>query len=328
MSKLQLSIALSQYDHVVDLLSGRVRVEGVDLNYLDLPLHEIFLRSIEFGDFDISEMSFAKYVASRSRGDDRLIALPVFPARVARHASIYVRRGGVRTPEELAGKRVGVPEWAQTAAVYTRGMLADDYGVDLASIQWFQAGQNDAGRAEKVELSLPAGVRVMPVPDKSLSELLVSGDLDAVLAARPIPAFINKHPDVVRMFEDFVSAEKAYLRRSRIFPIMHTVVVKKGLLDRHPWLAANLFKAFDEARRRSIARVSHDGAPMYPVPWLSSAVNEARSILGDDYFAYGVEANRPTLTAFLRWAHQQGVAQRLMTPEELFPAQTQIDVKV
>jgi 4,5-dihydroxyphthalate decarboxylase len=325
---LQLSIALSHYDHVIDLLIGQVRIEGVELNYLDLPLHDIFLRSIEFGDFDISEMSMAKYVASRSRGDDRLIALPVFPARVARHASIYVRRGRVRDAADLAGKRVGVPEWAQTAAVYTRGMLADDYGVDLASIDWYQAGQNEAGRAEKVELSLPKGLRLTPVPDKSLSEMLANGDLDAVLAARPIPAFVNKHPDVVRLFENYVGVEKDYVRRTRIFPIMHTVVVKKTALERSPWLAGNLFKAFEEAKRRSIARASQEGVPMFPVPWSLAAVQEAKSIIGEDYFPYGVAANRPTLEAFLRWAHEQGVAHRRLTPEEIFPPQTQTEVKV
>ena len=147
MGKLKLTVAISHYDHVVDLLIGQVRVEGADLTSLDLPLHDIFLRSIAFGDFDISEMPLAKYVSMRSQGDDRLIALPVFPGRVARHSSIYIRRGGaIRAPADLAGRRVGVPEWAQTAAVYTRGMLADDYGVDLGSIAWFQAGQDEAGR--------------------------------------------------------------------------------------------------------------------------------------------------------------------------------------
>jgi 4,5-dihydroxyphthalate decarboxylase len=328
MSKLQLTIALSHYDHVIDLLIGQVRAEGVDLNYLDLPLHEVFVRSIEFGDFDISEMSMAKYVSSRSQGDDRLIALPVFPARVARHASIYIRRGAVKSPADLAGKRIGVPEWAQTAAVYTRGMLADEYGVDLGSISWFQAGQNESGRAEKVKLSLPDNIRVTPVPDKSLSDMLVSGELDAVLAARPIPAFTKKHPDVVRLFEDYVGIEKEYVRKTRIFPIMHTVVIRKPLLDQAPWLAGNLFTAFEEAKRRSVSRASHEGVPMFPVPWSLAAVHEAKSILGEDYFPYGVEANRPTLEAFLRWAHEQGVCHRRLTPEELFPPQTQVDVKV
>jgi 4,5-dihydroxyphthalate decarboxylase len=328
MGKLNLTIALSHYDHVIDLLIGQVRVEGADLNYLDLPLHDIFLRSIAFGDFDISEMSMAKYVSMRSQGDDRLIALPVFPARVARHASIYIRHGAVRAPADLAGKRIGVPEWAQTAAVYTRGMLVDEFGVDLSSISWFQAGQNEAGRGEKVKLALPKGVRVTPVPDKSLSELLVAGELDAVLAARPIPAFSDKHPGICRLFEDYVGIEKDYVRRTKIFPIMHTVVIRKALLDQAPWLAGNLFAAFEEAKRRSIQRACHEGVPMFPIPWSLAAVHEAKAILGDDYFPYGVEANRPTLEAFLRWAHEQGVCHRRLVPEELFPPQTQIEVRV
>jgi 4,5-dihydroxyphthalate decarboxylase len=327
--KLKLTIAVSHYDHVIDLLIGQVRVEGAKLTYLDLPLHDIFLRAIDFGDFDIAEMSFAKYVSMRSQGDDRLIALPVFPARVARHSSIYVRRGGpIKTPADLAGRRVGVPEWAQTAAVYTRGMLADDYGVDLASIAWFQAGQDEAGRGEKVALALPKGLSVTPVPDRSLSELLVAGDLDAVLAARPIPAYRNKHPDICRLFENFAEVEKDYVRRTKIFPIMHTIVVRKALLDEAPWLAANLFTAFEEAKRRSIARVSHEGVPMVPIPWALAAVREAKSVLGDDYFPYGVAANKPTLDAFLRWAYEQGVCHRHLAAEDLFPPQTQISVKI
>jgi 4,5-dihydroxyphthalate decarboxylase len=328
MGKLKLTIAVSHYDHVIDLLIGQVPVVGADLTYLDLPLHDIFLRAIDFGDFDIAEMSFAKYVSMRSQGDDRLIALPVFPARVPRHSSIYIRRGAIKTPADLSGKRIGVPEWAQTAAVYTRGMLADDYGVDLRSISWFQAGQDEAGRGEKVALALPEGLRVTPVPDRSLSEMLLAGDLDAVLAARPFPAFRNKHPDVCRLFEDYVDIEKDYVRRTKIFPIMHTVAVRKALLDDAPWLAANLFTAFEEAKRRSLVRASHQGVPMFPIPWALAAVNEAKAILGEDYFPYGVEANRPTLEAFLRWAHEQGVCHRRLDPAELFPPQTQISVKV
>jgi 4,5-dihydroxyphthalate decarboxylase len=185
MSKLPLTIAVSRYDHVIDVLSGRVPVQGIDLNVLDLPLHDIFYRFVQFKEFDVAEISMAKYVSMISQGDDALVALPIFPSRVLRHSAIYVRSNGpVKTPADLNGRRVGVPEWAQTAGVYARGLLVDEFKVDIASIEWVQAGQDQPGRSEKVPLKLPPGVAVRSVPDKSLADMLVDGELDTLTAIR------------------------------------------------------------------------------------------------------------------------------------------------
>ena len=327
MSKLQLTMAVSHYDHVIDIALKRVEVEGVELNMMELPLHDIFQRTVGFADFDIAEMSMAKYVSMRSQGDDRLIALPVFLSRVARHSAIYVRRDRIKTAADFAGKRIGVPEWAQTAAVYGRGVIAHELGVDLRSIKWVQAGLGEAGRAEKVPLHLPAGLELTPVSDKSLTQMLDSGELDGLVCATP-PNCFHTNPDVVRFYENPTEAEMAYAKAKKILPIMHGVVVRKAVLDAHPWVAGNLFHAFETARRHSIKRMAFPGATSVPVPWITDAVKRAQEVMGKDFWPYGVEENRPTLEAFCQFAYEQGVCHRLMKPEELFPPQTLQTVRV
>jgi 4,5-dihydroxyphthalate decarboxylase len=327
MSKLQLTMAVSQYDHVIDIALKRVEVEGIDLNVMELPLHDIFQRTVGFADFDIAEMSMAKYVSMRSQGDDRMIALPVFLSRVARHSAIYVRRERIRTAADFAGKRIGVPEWAQTAAVYGRGVLAHELGVDLRSIKWVQAGLGQAGRAEKVPLKLPAGLELTAVSDRSLTQMLDAGNLDGIVAASP-PTCFHTNPQVVRFYENPTEAEMAYAKTTKIMPIMHGLVVRKSVLDAAPWVAGNLFNAFDAARKNSLKRICDPGVTCVPLPWLADAVSRAQDVMGKDVWPYGIEPNRPTLEAFLQFAYEQGVCHRLMKPEELFPPQTHQPVRV
>lgn len=327
LTQITLTVALSHYDHVIDLFLGNVRVEGVRLNMMKLPLHDIFQRTVGFTDFDVAEMSMAKYVSMRSQGDDRVFALPVFLSRVARHSAIYVRRDRIRSAGDFAGKRIGVPEWAQTAAVYARGVLQHEIGVPLTRVQWVQAGLGEPGRAEKVPLKLPAGLELTPVADRSLSQMLDDGSLDAVIAA-DAPACFGKNPEVVRYFERPTDIEMDYARRTGIFPIMHTVVVRRTLLDANPWLAGNLFNAFTESLRRSMTRITDRGATAVPLPWLTDAVDRAREVLGPNFWPYGIEGSRRTLEAFLGFAHEQGVCHRLLSPEEIFPPQTHRAVRV
>lgn len=322
MSKLPLTAAISRYDHVVDVLTGIVPVEGIDLNFLNLPLHDIFFRFVQFKDFDIAEISMAKYVSMISQGDHSLIALPIFPSRVARHSSIYVRTDGpVNKPSDLAGRRVGVPEWAQTAGVYARGLLVDEYSVDLAAIQWFQAGQDQPGRQEKVELKLPPGVSVRRVPEKSLADMLIGGELDAIIVAQPPIHFLNGHLNIARMFPDFLSVEQQYAEKTKILPIMHTIAMRKEIVDRYPWTAVNLFRAFDQAKKRSVERALYGGMTYFPILWGFEHARRSQSLFEGEYWPYGVEGNRRTLETFLRYAHAQGVCHRLLQVEELFPPQ-------
>lgn len=323
MSRLPLTLAISEYDHVADLVNGRVVPEGIDLTWLDLQIEETHFRAMAFREFDASELSFGKYASLISQGDLSLTAIPVFPLRMPRHSSIYIRCDGpVQKPADLVGRRVGIPEWAQTASVYTRGFLVHQFGVDLSSIEWFQAGVNQAGRAEKVKLKLPSGIRLKPVPEKSLSEMLVSGEIDAAFTAHPPNCFLANHPNVRRLFENFVEVEKRYVRETGIFPIMHIIAIKKELLDRHPWMAMNLFTAFEEAKNRSLARALFVGS-RYPVPWSYEYAREAQDLIGKDFWPYGIVANRTTLNAFLQYAHEQGVCHRRLEPEELFAPQVQ-----
>ncbi|HUC61040.1 MAG TPA: 4,5-dihydroxyphthalate decarboxylase [Alphaproteobacteria bacterium] len=321
--KLQLTMALSAYDQTRDLVSGAVRADGIELTALDFPVEEIFFRFSKYREFDVSEMSFAKYVARRALGDDAFIAIPVFPSRVFRHSSIYVRRKGpVKAPADLKGRRVGVPEWAQTAAVYSRGLLMHEYGLKLRDIHWVQAGVNDPGRVEKVALKLPPGVEIERVADKSLNEMLLEGAIDAALTAHPPAAIEAGDGRIGRLFANYAELEADYYKRTGIWPIMHTIVLRREIMEEAPWAAMNLLKAFDEARRRSLKRVGDVTASRVPLPWGADLVAKARALFGPELWPYGVEANKRTLDAFLDYAFEQGVTQRRLALAEMFAPQT------
>ena len=329
MSKLPLTLAISHYDHVTELVTGRVPVEGVELTALNLQIEEIFFRQFNYRDFDVSEVSMGKYCSLVSQGDSPLVAIPVFPSRVARHSSVYIRRDGpVKKPQDLAGKRIGIPEWAQTASVYSRGFIQHQYGIDLKSIHWIQAGVDQPGRLEKVKLKLPDGIRYESRPDKSLGGMLISGEIDAALSAHPPLCFDQGHPNVGRLFEDYLDIEMKYVKETGIYPIMHTVAFRREIVEKHPWVAANLFKAFDEARRISVERALACTSSALPLPWGYEFAKRMQAVVGNDLMPYGVEANRTTLDAFLQYAFEQGVCHRRLQPEELFPPQVQKSFKV
>jgi len=307
---LPLSLAINPYDHVRDL-----RPKGIELTLLELPIEEIFFRFTKFQEWHASEMSFGKVASLASRDDSPIVVLPVFLSRVFRHSAIYVGRNStIKTPKDLEGKRVGIPEWAQTAGIYVRGMLQHEYGVDLRSIQWFQAGVREPGRAEKVELRLPSGVKIEPRPTRTLAEMITQGELDAVISAREVPA--------ARLFPDYRALEAEYWKKRRIFPIMHVLVLRRDVYERDRWVAMNLTRAFEEAKARSTARVAEFGLSHVPVPWIPDHVRQWRELAGEDFWPYGLEANRATLEAFLQYGYEQGVATRRLTVEELFAPET------
>jgi 4,5-dihydroxyphthalate decarboxylase len=253
--------------------------------------------------------------------------LPVFLSRVSRHSAIYVRKDRIKTAGDFVGKRVGVPEWAQTAAVYGRGVMQHELGIDLTKIKWVQAGLGEAGRAEKVTLNLPKGLELTPIADRSLTDMLDKGDIDAIVAATP-PNCMRTNKNVGRFYDNWLEAEMEYARTKKILPIMHTLVVKKTVLDKAPWAAGNIFNAFDRARANAVKRAAYEGATVIPVPWLAEAARRAKEAMGGDMWPYGLEANRPTLEAFLQFAYEQGVCARKLTPEEIFPPQTHHAVRV
>ena len=325
MPNVHVSIATWDYDHVRDLRMGEVRPTGIDVTWLDLNMHEIFARFLANREWDVSELSFAKFIAEATGPDPDLVALPVFLRREFRYGIVYVNRNRISKPEDLRGKRMGIPEWAQTATVYIRGALQHDFGVPFTEIDWVQAGVNEKGRAEKVEMDLPKGVRLTPLAGKSLSEMLAAGELDAVMSATP-PDCFGKHPDIVRLWPDFTAMGDAFYAKTRVHPIMHVAVMRKAILKDNPWIARNLYKAFDQSRRRSLARLRRPG--YIALPGHAEAAQAASEAFGGDYFPYGIEENRAALELFLRYAYEQGIARRLVKPEEIFPPGINIKVSI
>jgi 4,5-dihydroxyphthalate decarboxylase len=329
MNRLTLTMASTEYDHTRDLVTGAVQMEGVDPIWLQLPVEEVFYRFLKHREFDVAEVSMAKYCSLVASGDTSLVAIPVFPSRAFRHSSVFVRAGSdLRGPEDLAGRRIGVPEWAQTAAVYSRGFLAHQYGVDLRSVHWVQAGVNEPGRREKVRLHLPEGLSCTPVPDRSLNDMLLDGDLDAVLSARSPRAASPADGRLVRLFPDSRSEERAYVASTGVFPIMHTVAIRRAVVDQYPWVPMTLFKAFSQARDNSVARVLDTAVARVPVPWFREFAVEAWELIGGEPWPYGVEANFQTLDVFLQYAYEQGVCERRLAPSDLFLPQVDEGYKV
>ena len=329
MANVALSFAINPYDHVRDLLDGSVRAEGIDFTFLRIQTEEIFFRFVRFQEWDVSEMAFGKLVARISRGDQRIVAIPVFPSRVFRHSSLYVRAdSGITEPAQLAGKRIGLPTWSQSASMYSRGMLADEYGLDLGSVHWHQAGVNQPGREENVDLELPSWVRLTRVKDRSLSQMLLAGELDAVLSARPPAPFTAGDPRIRRMFEDYKSVELAYWKKTGIFPIMHVVAMRREVYERHRWIAMNIFSALEAAKNRSLERLKGMTESTLPLPWIPDQTILPRQMLGEDFWPYGIEPNRKTLEAFTRYAYEHGVAARKLSVEELFVPEVQSFTRV
>jgi 4,5-dihydroxyphthalate decarboxylase len=328
-ANVHLTLAINDYDHVRDLVSGLVPVEGVDLTCLRFDVEETFFRFARYREWDVSEFSLAKYCSLRAAGDDSLIAIPAFPSRSFRHSAIFVRDDGpVDDPGALAGGRIGVPEWTQTATVYARGLLAHQYGLDLTAIAWYQGGTNEPGRIEGISVTPAAGISLTPVPDRSLNDMLLAGDLDAVVAAHPPSEFKHGSGRVVRLFSDYRTAEEDYFRATGIFPIMHVVALRREVHDAHPWVARNLLTAFEEAKRRGLERALDGNAPRYPVPWGFANAERAAELFGRDFWPYGLEPNRVTLDAFLQYAHEQGACATRLAPDDLFPESVTAQFKV
>jgi 4,5-dihydroxyphthalate decarboxylase len=328
-ARVHLTLATTDYDHVRDLVNGVVRPEGTVLTAFVLPVEEIFYRFIKNREWDVSEMSFGKFIGYASQGNSPFVGIPVFPSRVFRHSAFYVRSDrGISTPKDLEGKRVGIPEWAQTAGIYARGYLSETAGVDLRKIHWVQAGMNQAGREEKVEFKLPAGIQYEQRRDTSISDMLLSGEVDAAISARVPDAFGKGAGKIVRLYPNYRIEEMRYHADTGIYPIMHVMAMRRAVFERYPWVAMNLFKTFDEAKRRSLERIQDLTASRIPVPWAAAIASEWGGNFGDDPFPYGLEENRKTLDAFCRFAHDQGVTEKRLTPDDLFPKEVRSSVRV
>jgi 4,5-dihydroxyphthalate decarboxylase len=324
MGKISLTVSCGRYDRTVPIWDGRVSIEGCDVNVIPLDPEEVFFRALRYAEFDVAELSFNSYLMATSRGACPYVALPAFVSRYFRHSAIYVRTGsGIEKPEDLKGRKIGVPEYQMTAIVFIRGILSDEYGVKPSDIHWRTGGQEEPGRGERTPLDVPEGIDIQPIPtDQALCGMLERGELDGLITARHPSLFMRGEDCIQRLFPDYPTVEQAYFRKTGIFPIMHVIGVRKTLLEREPWLASSVYKAFLEARDIAMWEIANRGGLRLSLPWIEANVARARELLGGDYWPYGVEENRKTIETLVRYSHDQGLLPRLMTPEEIFAEQT------
>src|SRR6266699_1377148 len=322
--RLQLSLACWDYDRTRALADGSVRPEGIDLIYHELLVEETFFRMLRNREFDAAEMSLSSYCVSLMRDDPAFIAIPVFPSRFFRHSCIFVStKSGIGEPKELAGKRIGVPEFQMTAPVWIRGILHDEYGVEPAGCEYWTGGEEEPGRDEKLKLDLPAKFRLKAIGQKqTLAQMIAEGEIDALHTARAPSSFYTRPGTVRRLFENYVEVEKAYYRKTKIFPIMHTVVIRRDVYRANPWIAGSLYKAFVRAKQKVYENLYTTSALTTMLPWQIAQVEDVRREMGDDWWPYGFEANRHVLDTFLRYHHEQGLSKRRLRPEELFAPET------
>jgi 4,5-dihydroxyphthalate decarboxylase len=326
--RVPITLACWDYDRTRALADGTVRPDGVDLTYLNLPVEETFFRMLRHREFEAAEMSLSSYVVhvGAGHGDvaDRLVAIPVFPSRAFRHHGIYVRADSpVTDPADLAGGTVGVPEYQLTAVVWIRGILADRHKLPITAVRYRTGGMHEPGRIEKQRLDLPPGIDVAPIsPDRTLIDMLLGGEIDALYAPRTPKSMVAGGRQLRYLFTDPRAEEERYAAETGIFPIMHVVVLRGDVYRARAWIARSLYTAFEQAKSLTEARMADAVANPYMVPWLADELERTRSLLGRDFWPYGLHPNRATLEVFLRYAHEQGLTPRRLEADELFAPET------
>lgn len=330
MGKIHLTLACWDYDRTRALQEGRVQVEGVDLRYLPLRVEETFWRMLRYQEFDAAELSMGSYLVARENGFPKFIAIPVFPSRTFRHSCIYINTdSGIKRPEDLVGKRMGVSEYQITMAIWARGILQHEYGVKPEQMKWFTGGGEHPGREDKIKHELPQGVDIQPIgPEDTLSSMLERGEIDAMLSAHMPSPFVRRSPKVRRLIANFREVEIDYYRRTKIFPIMHTVVLREEVYRKYPWVAQNLYKAFSESKRLCQESMYEFSALKYMLVWSIAEMEDQTEILGEDFWPYGLEPNRHVLETLVQYAHEQGLIKRKFDLESLFAPNTLEDFKI
>jgi 4,5-dihydroxyphthalate decarboxylase len=320
MPSVPITFACGLYDRVLALQTGEIKASGIDLNFLvfDNP-RQIFDRMNNSLEFDACEMSSSEFISRFAANKLPYVAIPVFVSRVFRHGFIVVNRKHVTSPEDLAGKRIGVPLYTQTAALFVRGLMQHDLDVDLSGIEWIQGAVNEPGAyGNPAVMPMRKPVKITPNQSgKSLSELLETGEIQAIIGSN-LPKSLNRHPDVVRLFPDYRAREQDYYRRTKIFPIMHLIVIRNEVYERHPFVATSLYDAFTAAKDRAWEKMRFSGTLRYMLPWLPDDVAEIDEIFGGDCWPYGVEPNRPTLEALMAYMVEQGLIPEPIPVEKLF----------
>ncbi|WP_020656209.1 4,5-dihydroxyphthalate decarboxylase [Massilia niastensis] len=318
MNKLKLSVAIGNYDRCRPLIDGAVQIDGVDPIFMTLSPEEIFFRAFRGAEFDICELSLSSSTVKAAAGTLPYVGIPVFLSRAFRHTAIYVRTDRIRKPEDLRGRRIGLPEYQLTANVWVRSFLQDDHGLAPSDLTWVRGGISHAGRPEKIRLALPADVRLEDAPDgETISSLLAKGEIDGYVAPRP-PDVAPGTPNIGWLYPDPTAAAMDYYERTRIFPIMHILGVRRELAEQHPWLPGAIYKAFNQSKGLALEHLSDTSATKITLPFVEERLKQARDLMGEDFWSYGIDGNRHVLETFFRHHHQQGLSSRLVTPEDLF----------
>lgn len=320
MTRLTLSIAMGDYDRTRPIHDGRVQIDGVDPVTMLLSPEEMFFRAFRHRPFDVSELSLSSYCVKLAQGDCPYVGLPVFLSRAFRHSAIYIRTDrGIETPQDLRGKRIGLAEWQLTANVWARGIL-EDHGVGAEAIHWVRGGMHAPGRPEKIPVALPPGITLTAAPESAtLDGMLRAGEIDGYIGPRSLRCFDEGHPKVRRLFADGIAAAADHYRRTRIFPIMHLLGVRRDLVERHPWLAGALVKAFERARAMACEALLDTSATKVTMPFVDDMLETGRRLGGGaDLWTYGVPENAHVLEAFLDLHHRQGLSPRRLSLDELF----------
>ncbi len=324
MGDLNLTLACEDYDRTRALLDGSVKPEGIDLTYLVMPVEEIFWRMLRYEDFDIAELSMGAFLVAAAQGRRSFMAIPVFPSRTFRHRCIFVNSSaGIERPEDLKGKRVGVPEYTMTASVWLRGLLQHEYGVAPEEIHWYQGGEEQPGRKDRVEFDLPPKIQLEVIPqDRTLNAMIESGEIDALMSPRMPSCFLSGSQKVRRLFADFKRVEMDYFRKTGLFPLMHLMVIRMRVYEKNPWVAQSLYKAFCEAKDLCFSKIYDSNVLRTSLPWTLADYEETRLLMGEDYWPYGFAANRHGLETLHSYLLEQGLIKKNLELERLFAPNT------
>lgn len=323
MTNIPLTLACEDYDRMRPVKDGRIKPEGIDLNYLVMPVEEIFWRMMKYEEFDASELSMGAFLTAAARGRRPFVAIPVFPSRTFRHRCIFINTGsGIAKPEDLRGKRMGVPEYSMTAAVWLRGLFEHEYGIAPSEIHWIQAGEEQPGRKDRVDFEMPAGVRLESKNDRTLNEMIASGEIDAMMSPRMPTCLLEGAPNVRRLFPDYRQVERAYFSRTGLFPIMHVMVIKRAIYEKEPWVAQTLYKAFCVAKDLCMRELYDTNILRVSLPWTSAEYEDTRDLMTADYWPYGLEPNRHNLETLNGYLWEQGLIEGKLNLDELFARET------
>lgn len=320
MTELALTVACTSSDRTRPVLDERVKIEGVDAQFTTGEPEDLFRQAVREQTFDVTELSMGSHMVTTARGDSHYIGIPVFPSRAFRHSGVFIRSGaGIERPEDLAGRRIGLPEYQQTAALWVRGILSDQYGVKPEDVEWVIGSQEEAGGTERTAITLPDRIRLKRIAtDETLSGLLASGNIDAIITPRPPSGYLRGDGSVKRLFPDFKAAEIAYHRATGFFPIMHCIALRRSLADAHPWLPKALFDAFSAAKQSAMDDLQKINFLRISMPWVAAHFEETSRLLGDDYWAYGSRRNEKEVEAMLRYAREDGLITNAIAPSDLF----------